>query len=507
MAFWAEAGATGAGCLCEGMNENDDLIQELQDWLSSLPPRRLEEDAECRRLLESVYVLNEPSSGQNRVEIQRHMKSWGVRSTSGSRTVSQRRAALEAHLVQVGRSLRRGPPAVRSAQPCPEGSSGSVATSAAQLCPEGEPAASSGFLAASAEQPRPEGEIQASDVQPEACWSQAGATGAGCLREGIDGDGDMRQELQDWLSSLPRRRLEEDAECRRLEESVSVLVGPSSRHTREEICRLMTSWGVQTTRATRTLPQRREALWAHLVQVGRSLRRRPPAVRVAQPRPEGSSGSLAASAAQPRPIDEPAASSGSLAASAAQPRPQGEPVASSGCLAASSAQPRPEGSSGSLAASAGQPRPEGDLLACLTRQQLWRQKLGLVLPTWEGTICAFAGIPYGYHANQLSLAECSAVHLRRVVMHLSILAREKELAAVARPGRHKEADEQMKSVASVISDALAATAPVPRCSPGGGILLGEEAVAALEAQRLKIKELRAAEGSGEPEEQHADALD
>ena len=220
------------------------------------------------------------------------------------------------------------------------------------------------------------------------------------------------------------------------------------------------------------------------------------------------------------------------------------------------------------------------LLACLTRQQLWRQKLGLVLPTWEGTICAFAGMPYGYHADQLSLAEFSAVHLRRVVMHLdflatarsvrlpvgdgqdeapveeedwdrdcgddnhvevdaqggevddmeplheeliveppeqraqvdlatalSILAREKELAAVARPGRHKEADEQMKGVAAVMGDALAATAPVPRCSPGGGILLGEEAVAALEAQRLKIKELRAAEGSGEPEEQHADALD
>ena len=81
------------------------------------------------------------------------------------------------------------------------------------------------------------------------------------------------------MSSLPRRRLEEDAECRRLQESVSVLVGPSSRHTREEIRRLVKSWGVKTTRATRTLPQQREALWAHLVQVGRSLHRGPPAVR------------------------------------------------------------------------------------------------------------------------------------------------------------------------------------------------------------------------------------
>ena len=95
----------------------------------------------------------------------------------------------------------------------------------------------------------------------------------------MDGDGDLRRELQDWLSSLPRRRLEEDAECRRLQESVSVLVGPSSRHTRDEIRRLMKSWGVKTTRATRTLPQQREALWAHLVQVGRSLMQDPEALR------------------------------------------------------------------------------------------------------------------------------------------------------------------------------------------------------------------------------------
>ena len=73
-------------------------------------------------------------------------------------------------------------------------------------------------------------------------WAQAGATGAGCLCEGMDGDGDLRRGLQDWLSSLPRRRLEEDAECRRLQESVSVLVGPSSRHTREQIRRLLFCW-------------------------------------------------------------------------------------------------------------------------------------------------------------------------------------------------------------------------------------------------------------------------
>ena len=54
-----------------------------------------------------------------------------------------------------------------------------------------------------------------------------------------------RRELQDWLSSLPQRRLEEDAECRRLQESVSVLVGPSSRDTQNQIRRLMKSWGVK----------------------------------------------------------------------------------------------------------------------------------------------------------------------------------------------------------------------------------------------------------------------
>ena len=43
------------------------------------------------------------------------------------------------------------------------------------------------------------------------------------------GDGDLRRELQDWLISLPRSRLEEDAECRRLQESVAVLVGPNTR--------------------------------------------------------------------------------------------------------------------------------------------------------------------------------------------------------------------------------------------------------------------------------------
>ena len=135
------------------------------------------------------------------------------------------------------------------------------------------------------------------------------------------GDGDLRRELQEWLISLPRSRLEEDAECRRLQESVAVLVGPSTRETRQKIRELLQRWGVSTTRATRTLPQQREVLWAHLLHVGRSLDRGPPSF--GQAGPEGQRGEPAASAEQPRPEGQqgkPAAGSGSLA-SAAQLRP------------------------------------------------------------------------------------------------------------------------------------------------------------------------------------------
>ncbi len=80
---------------------------------------------------------------------------------------------------------------------------------------------------------------------------------------------------------------------------------------------------------------------------------------------------------------------------------------------------------------------------------------------------------YCYISRQLQHVMCCICvsmcpYARAAALPADRSSAEKELAAVAHPGRHKEADEQMKSVAAVMGGALAATAPVPRCSPGGG---------------------------------------